>query len=244
MNQHRSVLVIGDQPEKQLEVFSETPRRIVDNDELKAFRKAYRDKRWEQGCAGVVLGSELSLRELYRRVGREYNDKAWYFDEKAGVWFDSTSTNPKLRLSEYEIGGKYESLLILKNGRRDSQAYFGDIDWPSVHMAQGELERLEREWGMLMGESEMDEHMEHKGSPGYYQTVYGDAKTFMEVNASFHTDALVERGDWYEKSARQCGIKQKPKRQDFAWELGYFEKFIRNRSGGDLITVADYTVAQ
>jgi hypothetical protein len=238
---HYSLFVIGSNPEIQLQPFGDKQLVDVPEREIKKFRDRYHNSVFGSGC-GAVIGADLDTRRLYGLVGKEYNKNAWIFDE-ATKKFNTKAKDPssRSRWISYLIGGTYSDRLLLKNGRRSDQAYNQDIDWSSLHMAGSELERYIKHWDVLMGKAEpdCDEELEH--TPHEYKRMYGDAETYARVMASFHTDSVLENGEWYEKinPAQQGVACTLHDHNGFAWEEGYFKRFVGGLKGADLITMID-----
>lgn len=141
---HYAVLVIGDNPETQLEPFDENievapyARGEVTDEDKKRMLDYYNTK------AGYVF---KTFEECYKEKGIDWNGNRYRLDED-GVWREYTTYNPNSKWDWYSLGGRWSGCFIkLKDGAigvsgRGSlvmdnkpgidQAYKKDIDFEKI----------------------------------------------------------------------------------------------------------------
>lgn len=122
---HFAVLVIGDNPEEQLEPFSENlevpeyESDTVSQEEQDSFLQHYREKE------NVSL--DLTFEEVYALKGEDWNRNRWRLVD--GVWKEFSTYNPKSKWDWYSLGGRwhgYFKLLPDKVGERGMPGAFND----------------------------------------------------------------------------------------------------------------------
>ena len=125
---HFTVLIIGDDPEKQLEPYSEhlevapTDQGIVPNEELARFFEHYKEKYPKKTNFMMVVGTELladenvvTLEKMYKKHGREWNGNTWR-KHTDGTWHEYSTYNPNSKWDWYSIGGRWSGFFKLKPG--------------------------------------------------------------------------------------------------------------------------------
>lgn len=111
---HSTVLVIGENPEAQLEPYFEnwnsTERLVgpVENEDMARFRK-YCIKQYK-------ADRKLGFEELYKQYGEEYNGNIWKPDEK-GEWHEYSTYNEHSKWDWYLLGGRWRGFFKLKKGK-------------------------------------------------------------------------------------------------------------------------------
>lgn len=117
---HFTVMVIGENPENQLEPYSEhiqTEPRVtgeVSEEDKNSMIEYY--KKPENG------GLELPFDELYAEHGDDWNGNSW--EKRDGVWVEVTTYNPKSKWDWYQLGGRWTGFLKLKEGTTGEQGEF------------------------------------------------------------------------------------------------------------------------
>jgi hypothetical protein len=109
---HFTVLVVGEDPEKQLAPYDENMqvpeyvREEVNEEEKQRFLKYYvEDKK--------KIGADVSFEEAYTLCGEDWNNSSWRKDED-GVWKEYTTYNPKSKWDWYSLGGRWTGYFKLK----------------------------------------------------------------------------------------------------------------------------------
>ncbi|MFA5349356.1 MAG: hypothetical protein WC309_03245 [Candidatus Paceibacterota bacterium] len=135
---HFTVLVIGENPEKQLEPYWELDLSI---EEIKKDSRAKFSIEIEQ----------KDLQKKFEEWGKKYkedvkNRKKNYVDENAEQWVrewychyyskehDAWGywVNPNAKWDWYTLGGRWAGFFLLKDGTKTDQAYMRDIDWEEM----------------------------------------------------------------------------------------------------------------
>ena len=121
---HYTVLVIGEDVERQLAPFDENiempeyKNDIVSEDEKKSFTETYTN--FEEGKdygakseEEAKQNSKLSFEELYKKYGKDWNGSRWR-KETNRVWANYSTYNPDSKWDWFEIGGRWAGSLKLK----------------------------------------------------------------------------------------------------------------------------------
>lgn len=107
---HFTVLIIGENPEGQLEPFDEglqtepVQQGEVTEDEKQRFLDYYKNK---QGITG------LTFDELYVRYGDDWNGNSYKLAED-GKWYEYTTYNPNSKWDWYSLGGRWSGFFKMK----------------------------------------------------------------------------------------------------------------------------------
>lgn len=110
---HFTVMVIGENPEKQLAPYDESisvppyENGVVTDEDIQSFTEYYTKKNPED--------STLSFEELYEKYGEEWNGGSWKKGED-GVLHDYSTYNPKSKWDWYSVGGRWTGYFKLKDG--------------------------------------------------------------------------------------------------------------------------------
>lgn len=123
---HFTVLVIGENPEDQLEPFDESievpeyQRELVSESEIESFLKTYQNYDPERKWAKITRAEAdanklLSFDELYPKYGEDWNGNQWRKNSD-GVWAEFSTYNPKSKWDWYQLGGRWVGFLKLKQG--------------------------------------------------------------------------------------------------------------------------------
>lgn len=142
-----------------------------------------------------------------------------------------STQNPNIKWNHYKIGGEWNNLLRLKNGKRATEALIKDIDFSP------DMERYQK--ALLWWENNIDRREPQQGEErlpewlipnrAYYDKLYGSKETYAKMATLFHTFAiLTPNGEWYEKAKiDKSGIDINTYQTDFIWESNYYDFFIR-----------------
>lgn len=123
---HYAVLVIGENPESQLEPFDENievePYLVGDVDEADKQRMLYFYER---------NGEKFnSFEECYAVKGDIWNSNRYQLDDD-GVWREYSTYNPDSKWDWYQLGGRWSGAFIkLKDG---ASGTMGDRSWMTMH---------------------------------------------------------------------------------------------------------------
>lgn len=121
---HYAVLVIGENPEKQLEPFSESLKvpeyesDTVSQEEKDSFLNHYRENE------NVSL--DLTFDEVYAIHGEDWNHNRWR--EVDGVWKEFSTYNPNSKWDWYSLGGRWLGYFKLRAGKIGERGVAGAFD--------------------------------------------------------------------------------------------------------------------
>jgi len=119
---HYTVLIAGDNPEEQLERFSEhleTEKHEVDEvseHDKKEFLDYYIKKDFKNEL--------ISFETLYKENGEDWNSNSWEKDEN-GVWKEYSTYNPDSKWDWYLLGGRWSGMIKLKQGSKGEKGQPG-----------------------------------------------------------------------------------------------------------------------
>ena len=127
---HFTVLCIGGNIDEQLAPYDENldcPERnvgIVDREERLRFINYYAKEQGRKNEYKVVL--HKLFEKMYAKKGDDWNGNRWR--KENGRWYEFTAYNPDSKWDWYQIGGRWEGSLLLKNGAKVDSALKGNID--------------------------------------------------------------------------------------------------------------------
>lgn len=118
---HFVTMVIGDDPEKQLEPFNEN----IEVDEYASQKVSEEDKKRMLDHYGCT-----DFEECYKLHGEDWNDNDWRKNED-GEWWEYSTYNPKSKWDWYVLGGRWSGrILKLKEGAESGiegeKSFFSD----------------------------------------------------------------------------------------------------------------------
>jgi len=123
---HFTVLVIGNDPEKQLEPYDENIRveeylvGPVNQSDIDSFIRYYTESSRTIPIEKKEKNKLLTFDQLYEFYGNEWNGRDWKKDEN-GIWSEYSTYNPKSKWDWYQLGGRWTGFLKLKEGVKDSK---------------------------------------------------------------------------------------------------------------------------
>jgi len=123
---HFTVLVVGDNPEKQLAPYSEDievddyVEDIVTEEEKQTFMDYYIKEK-------EVLSPSLSFDDAYDLKGDDWNGMRWQKSED-GQWYSHSTYNPDSKWDWYSLGGRWSGYLKLKDGAKGVVGEPGTFD--------------------------------------------------------------------------------------------------------------------
>ncbi len=121
---HFTVLVIGPNPEKQLEPYDESievgkyQRKLVSEEDKQSFLETYTTPSTDRDYAEMSeedaeANKLLSFDELYEKYGEDWNGHEWEKNE-AGEWAEFSTYNPKSKWDWYMLGGRWSGFFKVK----------------------------------------------------------------------------------------------------------------------------------
>lgn len=151
---HFTVMVIGNDPEGQLAPFDEN----IEVEEYEKGPVSEEDKQSFLDYYNKEKGIKGTFDELYPLFGKEWNSNGYRKNEE-GVWTGYSTYNPNSKWDWYCLGGRWSSMLKLKDGmsgnygepgvmmsKRESrkpgyadQALKGQVDWEAMRSERGRI---------------------------------------------------------------------------------------------------------
>lgn len=134
---HFTVLVIGNDPEKQLAPFSEridVPEYLaekVEQEEIDRFLKYYRTKSDDLSGYYATKNKSLDFDAIYSIHGEDWNDRAWKYDNKGQLGRYSTY-NPESRWDWYVLGGRWDGELKTEHGELNQAKKTDILNWDEL----------------------------------------------------------------------------------------------------------------
>ena len=134
---HFTVMVIGNDPEKELAPYNENiqvdeyKENVLDIIDIQYFVEHYTNNSDEVSDKEKEENLKLTFDELYEKYGEDWNNNSWRKDED-GVYYEYSTRNPKSKWDWYELGGRWNNFLKLKDGSYCDSALKGDIDFDGM----------------------------------------------------------------------------------------------------------------
>jgi len=118
---HFTVLIIGEDPEGQLEQYDENLE--VPEYEVGEVPQSDIDSFMESNSEGSD-----DFAETYAKHGKDWNNGNWRYN-KEGKWIEYSTYNPDSKWDWYSLGGRWDGYFTLKNGVKTNSALKKDIDF-------------------------------------------------------------------------------------------------------------------
>lgn len=241
----RTLLVIGDNPEEQLEKFNKSKKvepyilyRYNDIPNLK-------QKSLEFYNSILAKATELQLsemqihaidKEMQELVGMSdidyYNSlKEWHTTNEQG---DIISiNNPQGKWMSYR---KYNLFTNLK-GEKSNSFLKGDIQWDKIH--KGNAHTFERVWEMII---DGDEPKDHNDKIIYgnmvdkkdYLLSFQTKENYVAYNSAFWCYAIVLNGKWIDIDENS--------NNDSSWVTLFYTDYISNLNDSTMVSIFEFTV--
>jgi len=121
---HFTVLIVGKDPEKQLEPFSEHievaeyQRDVISDEEKQSFMDVYQIYDADRTYATITeaeanVNKTLTFDELYERYGKDWNGNSWVKNSD-GDWAEFSTYNPLSKWDWFELGGRWTGFFKIK----------------------------------------------------------------------------------------------------------------------------------
>jgi hypothetical protein len=259
---HFTVMVIGDNPEDQLQPYHEYECTGI-RDEYVKFVPA------EEPMAKLEAEYE-GYKEEYESFGDFLQEYHGYILEN-GLW--GRVTNPNARWDWYVLGGRWRGFLVTKDGEQVDQALLKDIDFEAMRRADrdeaierytklekacsGSIPRLEKTWEQVRSEiediNEAREYYHNQDSVKTFKAATSKLKIWADLedyqitkeeygqkayDKAVMTFAVVKDSQWYEKG-KMCWfacVADEKEADDWTAE---FNKLLAGLPGDTLISVYD-----
>ena len=248
MEEHRVLIVAGDEPEKRVQEFSlgkAVPPYIkyYYKDAVTLRQKKieiYEEMLKDPGKVGVP--KEYVEDEL--KWLKESSDEDFYFDLTAEYEYDDdgnaiSTANPEGKFNFCKIGGSYASPFLV-NGKEAYSAVKNDIDWTQIHRNPEFVNLYERTWEMcvegLEPVSDVDkqvyENMRYRKD---YFANFKDKEEYVASCSSFWAHSFLTPFDVWVDADDYPGTQ-------FEWMSSYYDMFIAPLPGNTRLTIFEYIV--
>lgn len=154
-----------------------------------------------------------SDQEIYDYYRREYGHESTFNEDG-----DKMSTyNPKSKWDWYAVGGRWNGMLVFKNGEIGNRGYSKFIDFEKMR---------ERELQLL---KPYQEFLDNALPKEHLKEVYPDEETYRRRATIFSTYGVITPdGEWH--SAGEMGwfgVSSETSNEETAWCDSYYDNFIR-----------------
>jgi len=255
---HFKVLVIGEEPEKQLAPYDES----ISVEPYRDYEKGQPTDHWafeklseengltaDSGWAGFVTAWNV-------RWGAD--EAPMCYDAESDRAYQTTTYNPKSKWDWYSLGGRYLGALIVKQGALAAkgrpgtfnndprhpggvdQARVKDIDWSAMRAAQRKL----AEDQLATMRQHMDEKFTARNlvwdmSDEDIAATLADPEPWINIqSAPFTCFAVIKNGEWAEKGRMGWFGMTADEMTDMQWQQKLSE-LLANLDGETLLTVVD-----
>lgn len=244
MNNHFTVLVVGDNPQQLLDKYNSSKK--VE----KYIKYHYSDAKKLHSNAIITLETILKspkdfglnkdyqidlLKEEIENL-RNINDLKYYnqltqdliIDENGDAW---STKNPDGKWVKTNIGKEFAIPLILKNGDKTFQAKVKDVDWNIIHM--NNTQKYDIVWQMIKegkkpeNETEKIMYNNMKNYTEYFNS-FSNKEEYIIHNCAFWTYAFLDDKGW-------CDMDDSKSQKE--WISTFFDRFIKKLSDNDTITI-------
>jgi len=240
-----SVLVIGEDPEAQISKFDE----MIDVEPYVLYQ--YKDRSKIRKLQIEIYKNYLkTVKKLQERnlVIDKINELKKLSDEQYFLSLSElhqldknkniiTSDNPDGKWLTCEVGGRFYSEFLKDfNGTPITSGKRSEINWPKIHLNKDDINKYQRTWELCVEgvktETPTDflivNNMRHLTD--YFKN-FKNKEEYIKYNSSFFTNAVVLDGKWYDMEDNDYSN----------WIINYFEQFILNPHGDELITIFECT---
>lgn len=226
---HLTVLVIGNDPEIQLEPFDESLRvPEYSNGEVSEKSKASMVEYYTRNGKNP---DGLGFDELYAIHGEDWDNGVCRINPETGIWEERSTYNPKSKWDWYQLGGRWSGMLKLKPGKKGElgekswgnsgeeipkgfvdQALKGDIDFDGMRdKAEAECRaEYDRVVGIFGGSIPKVEHL--------WSTITDKDNPF------FSAMTIEEKREFYHNQEAYKEVKKHQSELGWFFELDEFQK--------------------
>lgn len=146
----------------------------------------------------------------------------------------------------FSWGWDENSIQSVLSEKRVDVAKKGDVDWNKIHKVKDKYDEAIRFWELKVEGAKPKNTKEEETlrfdlyKPEYYSDKYKDKETYATAMSNFTMWAIVIDGKWYEKSEMGWwGMSNGTNEDEVKWELGFYEKFIKDLPDDTILTVVD-----
>lgn len=178
----------------------------------------------EKAEKGETVTFEEAAREYFGYTVREIDGK-----KVAGYYY-----NPDGKWDWYEIGGRWNGLIRLKNGEKSSFSVLKDIDFNPTKQALADANRF---WELYVEKGMENLTEEEKKELGfvwykgeYYLERYETKEEYVKQTTDFTTYAVLDENGWHEPgSMGWFGVSDASIKDEGNFKKGFYDNFIKDR---------------
>lgn len=244
MNKTYSVMVIGDNPQEQMEKFNKALKtspyiKYKIDDATLLQEKA---KQSIEMYIAESKGNPLMIEYLYKILTDiqnmtdvehfafltkelEHNDNGDAID----------NANPDGKWISYKLGNKQSIPLITHDGKETFQSLKKDIDWTKTHLANSHI--YQRTWEIIIEGSEPQNDTEKQilslmSEQKNYLANFKTKDNYIKYNASYWNYAVIKNGVWIDVDNKSS----------FNWIVDFYNTFVEPLNNNELITIYEYQI--
>ena len=235
-----TVLVIGDKPEEQMELFNCNAKvdkyiKYYINDAKSIYDKTIKtiELLLKTNSENERLSSYLDdIKEMTEIEYFSFITEGLEHDAEGNAWDDS---NPRGKWSKFTSGGSFSIPLVTIDGKETFQTIKGKVDWSKTHLFNEKL--YSNTWELIVeGKEPINENdnkiMETMKSHKDYLLSFGTKENYILYNTSYWNYAVIKDGDWIDMENKNS----------FEWIKNFYKTFIELLDDSTLLTVFEYTV--
>lgn len=247
---HYPVLVIGENPENQLEPFYEgldvseyINHPVTDKDKmdfLEYYKKKENKKNNRKGQSYKDVQISLTkFPKYYQKYGDDWNGNAWRIDSE-GNWQEYSTYNPESKWDWYSIGGRWSGMLLLKKSEQLKSSMIGCrdvIDETSDEKLLSDR-RVDQARKCQIDWEGMCQRCTDEANKRYDN--YKQHLNYLVNDSIFSTYAVLDHGEWNEPGQMGWwGMSSVNEQEKAQWNNEFFTRFIESKSDNTLLTVVD-----
>ena len=226
---HFTLLVIGDNPDKQVEKFSnfslEKPIVLFYKDKAKEYHdiaiKYFKNAIEIDNSLGNIIENKLQMiQNMTDDEYFEYLTKDFEIDEETGNGITYNNVNAKY--DYISNAGHFATPFITNDGKEVYEAKKGEINWEKIHLIDSRAYEVAWETvidGRKPKDSEEQQVYDNMKNHKQYLLKYGTKNHYVKVSTSFWTYAIIKNGIWYETTDNSDD-----------WVCDFYEKNIKDLS--------------
>lgn len=234
-----SVLVIGENPDIQMESFNASIKcekyiKYYIKDSKSIYNKTIKT------IETLIEQHGNSYLQSYLDDVKDMTDIEYFssltkdliHDEEGNAWDDS---NQNGKWINYKLGDEFSMPLISLNGEKKFQIKKGEVDWYKMHLNNSNF--YSKTWDLVMGtiipqtahevhiKDVMDSHKESIKS-------FGTKENYIKYNTSYWNYSVVKDGSWVDMDNKNS----------FEWVTTFYETYIEPLNDDTLLTIFEYNV--
>lgn len=235
-----TVLVIGDKPEEQMELFN-------CNAKVDKYIKYYIND------AKSIYDKTIKTIELFLKTNGENERLSSYLDdikEMTEIEYFSSITegldhdaegnalddsNPRGKWSKFTSGGSFSTPLITIDDKETFQTINGNVNWNKMHLFNEEL--YSNTWELIVnGKEPINENdikiLSTMKSHKDYLLSFCTKENYITYNTSYWNYAVIKDGVWIDMENKNSS----------EWIKNFYNTFIESLDNNTLLTIYEYNI--